>query len=143
MIIPVINIKKGKTTLTFPNYDNLIESRKAYWFANNQDRYQQFVKHLDIAHDHEKYLEQLYDFYPGLLKGAHLVFGTLRDTRVAMENTNLRHKIRNGFIRFHIDILEEDKLVKVQAIEYNSGARYHLIDYRIQHQFFDVAVPKT
>lgn len=136
MKIVEVNINKRNVALSFPDYHSMIESRKAYWASINREKYEQMIAHLNIVHEHERKLEQFHDMPAGQLRGAHLAFGALRDMRVAMNNAELRHKIRNDFIKFYVTITSETRYVEVQAEDYNSGTKYHFGSYQMKFNFY-------
>lgn len=98
------------------------------------------IVHLDLVHEHERRFEQLHEMPLNKLRGAHLIFGTLRDMRIKMNNAELKHKIRNDFIKFYVDITAETRYVSIQAEDYNSREKYHFGNHQIRHNFYGIAI---
>jgi len=135
-----IKITRGSRILQFTSYTMMITARRAYWHGICTDRYQQLQTHLEIMHQSEQHLEQLYRLPEGTLRGAHLVFGSIRSMREALTDEYLRFKIKNDLIRFHVHLEADTRNVTVTA-EHDGNGNWQIFRvYKIGHNFYGIAL---
>jgi hypothetical protein len=138
MLISEISILKEAGITIFPTYDLMIQAKQEYWEATNQDKFKQFEKHHELIHESEKHLETLYNFEPGKLRGAHLVFGSIRKMRQAFINDHLRDIVKNDQAEFIIKIGTDTRFVTSRLIDHSLNTIKIYATYQIRHNFYGV-----
>lgn len=138
MKIRKIFVVRGTRLETYENYMALISRKRIYWQAMQPEKYQQLKAHLIIVHGSEYRLEDRYQLPRYSLKGANLIFGSIRDMREAMTNAEFRRKVSNDEIVFLVKLDAVTRIVNVYTEEDSVLAHYK--QYQISHNFFGPAL---
>jgi hypothetical protein len=137
MIITQIICYDEDLTRNYPDYDQMIQEKREYWEITNQDTAKRFKLHHELIQASEESLERLYGFEKGQLKGAQLIYGSIRDMREALADEQLREKIRNDQVTFVIKI--GTRYVGSEMTDYTLLTSRIIATYQIRHNFYGIA----
>ncbi len=139
MIFTTINICSDGEYWDYSTYHSFRTSRLVRALSLDVNRHSQLCRHLNHIHLSEMALEIKYGLPRGLLKGSHLIFGTIRDLREGLADDYLRSQIKEELIMFRVEIETETRKVRVFTSATEDGTYTLFKEYILRHDFYGMA----
>lgn len=122
--------------MIYSDYDIMVLDKLQYWDRENPEVARYLRKHQEFIDASEETLEKIHGLDKGMLRGAHLIYGSITDMRKALDNAELRSIIKSNQAEFLVNI--GTRHVEVKMHHYAQNNTRNIANYQIEHNFFNM-----